>query len=211
MAIVATATSAPAVVTSDRRLTASFRWLSLVAALMAGLHQVTQVVARLALPAGWVEESLLALSLLVLGLTLAAAALAWLAYRAAGGLLLVATLAPFGAALSLIAPPLLSSLDLPTLSDFVEGGFGLLTLGLLVWVALVAWLPVASPIPEPADDYFRRVVDVTLLVVFAANLSGLAVQAAGATWACRGFPSCNGYGLLPFGRDPLADIQLYHR
>jgi heme o synthase len=211
MAIVATASSAPAVLTSDRRLTASFRWLSLVAAVLIALSLVAQGLARLALPTGGVEESLLGMSLAAVVATLAASIVAWLAYRHSTGVLLIATLAVIGGALRLVAPALLSSLDLPTLSDFVDGGLGLLTLGLLVWATLSTWLPEASPIADTADGYFRRVVDVTLLVVFAANLSGLAVQAAGATWACRGFPSCNGYGLLPFGRDPLADIQLYHR
>ena len=38
------------------------------------------------------------------------------------------------------------------------------------------------------------------------------MRAVGASWACQGtFPDCNGLGALPFGRDPLADIQLYHR
>jgi heme o synthase len=59
---------------------------------------------------------------------------------------------------------------------------------------------------------FRRVVEVTAFVVFGVGLSGAAVRAVGASWACDGvFPDCNGLGWLPFGRDPLADVQLYHR
>ena len=54
--------------------------------------------------------------------------------------------------------------------------------------------------------------EVSGLVLFAVALSGAAVQAVGASWACQGvFPDCNGLGVLPFGRDPQADIQLYHR
>ena len=48
--------------------------------------------------------------------------------------------------------------------------------------------------------------------MFGLGLSGAAVRAVGASWACQGtFPDCNGLGALPFGRDPLADVQLYHR
>jgi heme o synthase len=48
--------------------------------------------------------------------------------------------------------------------------------------------------------------------VLVVGLSGVTVRAVGASWACTGdFPDCNGLGVLPFGRDPLADIQLYHR
>src|SRR5258708_28612426 len=68
-------------------------------------------------------------------------------------------------------------------------------------------------VPEAAEaGLFRRVVDVPAFVVFAAGLAGSTVRAVGASWACQGaFPDCNGLGALPFGRDPLADIQLYHR
>jgi heme o synthase len=53
---------------------------------------------------------------------------------------------------------------------------------------------------------------VTAFMLFTVGLSGAAVQAVGASWACGAeFPDCNGLGALPFGRDPLADIQLYHR
>src|SRR5437868_4591131 len=64
----------------------------------------------------------------------------------------------------------------------------------------------------PAAEWFRRVAEVSALCVFAVALSGTAVRAVGAAWACQGgFPDCNGLGPLPFGRNPLADIQLYHR
>jgi protoheme IX farnesyltransferase len=50
------------------------------------------------------------------------------------------------------------------------------------------------------------------MLLFGLALSGVAVRAVGASWACLGtFPDCNGQGLLPFGREPLADVQLYHR
>jgi protoheme IX farnesyltransferase len=91
---------------------------------------------------------------------------------------------------------------------------GLLILGASVWSAF-AWSlapAAAGRAVSPQGELFRRVTEVTTFVLFAVALSGAAVEAVGASWACRGvFPDCNGLGALPFGRDPLADIQLYHR
>src|SRR5438874_2721468 len=76
-----------------------------------------------------------------------------------------------------------------------------LTLAVAVWYGL-----------SLVAELLRSVVDVTAVVVFAVGVTGAIVRAVGASWACRGtFPDCNGLGALPFGRDPLADVQLYHR
>jgi protoheme IX farnesyltransferase len=59
--------------------------------------------------------------------------------------------------------------------------------------------------------FFRRVAEVTAGLLFLALVAGAAVRAAGASWACSGFPECNDLGVLPLGRGPLMDLHLYHR
>jgi protoheme IX farnesyltransferase len=46
--------------------------------------------------------------------------------------------------------------------------------------------------------------------VLVLVISGAFVRATGASWACAGFPTCNGQA-LPFGTNPLVDIHLTHR
>src|SRR5436190_1552530 len=104
MAVVATAASAPAILASDRRLSASFRWLVALAGMTVALELMVQSVAHAVLPAGWQSETLLLVSVLGFVLTLGAAALAWLVHRHAMGLLLLATLVPIVYALWLIVP-----------------------------------------------------------------------------------------------------------
>jgi len=138
---------------------------------------------------------------------------AWLWRRTDSALLLMATLAPVLLAGRTVMAALLVTLDLSTVGDVVNSAFGLLVLGALVWAA-VAWslMPAARRYAPRERELFRRVSEVTTFVLFAVGLSGAAVSAVGAGWACQGtFPDCNGLGALPFGRDPLADIQLYHR
>ena len=149
-----------------------------------------------------------------MALPLGVCVLAWLARRDATGLLVAATLAPVLVAVRALSTGLLVTLELPTLADVADVGLGLLALGCLVGVASASRVaPLAARrVPSAETALFRRVVDVTVFIVFAAGLTGVTVRAVGASWACRGdFPDCNGLGLLPFGRDPLADIQLYHR
>jgi protoheme IX farnesyltransferase len=60
--------------------------------------------------------------------------------------------------------------------------------------------------------FFRRVAEVTSGLLFLALLTGAAVRAVGASWACVGFPTCNDLGVLPLGRGgPLVDLHLSHR
>jgi protoheme IX farnesyltransferase len=138
---------------------------------------------------------------------------AWVYRRDDSSLLLCATLAPFLLALRTVLAALLVTLDLSTVGDVVDSAGGLLVLGALVWAA-AAWslAPNVRRAAAPETELFCRVAEVTTFVLFAVALSGAAVSAVGASWACIGtFPDCNGLGALPFGRDPLADVQLYHR
>ncbi|HEY1295035.1 MAG TPA: heme o synthase [Chloroflexota bacterium] len=138
---------------------------------------------------------------------------AWLFRRTDGGLLFMATLAPVLLALRTVLAALLVTLDLSTVADVVDSSLGLLVLGALVWAAATWFLSPAARRSTPREtELFSRVAEVTAFVLFAVGLSGAAVAGVGASWACQGtFPDCNGLGALPFGRDPLADIQLYHR
>jgi len=213
MALVVTARSAPVVLAGESRLAAWFRRLALLATVWAGAAFSGHSVAR-AFPAVALAQDAVAGAWMVLGLlTASVAVLAWLIHRQSAGLLLVATLAPLCVAVRLMASGVLVALDMNTLADLVEGASGLIVVGLLVW-ATVATLPEprrGTPKSVETDDFFRRVIEVTTVVVFAVGLSGSAVQALGASWACQGFPDCNSLGALPLGRDPLADVQLYHR
>ena len=192
------------------RLQVGLHWLTLGGAAWYGLGLVADNLARtssLEFAAQFVTAS-------GMGLTLAVCVVAWLARRDAAALLLAATLAPLLVAVRAISTGLLVTLEQPTLADVTDVGLGLLVLGCLVWVASASLAaPIAAGRAQSAEaDLFRRVVDVTAFVVFATGLTGVTVRAVGASWACLGdFPDCNGLGVLPFGRDPLADIQLYHR
>jgi heme o synthase len=141
---------------------------------------------------------------------------AWFMRREDGALLLAATLAPMLLALRTVGNALLIALDLLTFANVLSVSAGLLVLGTSVWSAAAwRWTPQPSRAwtGEAAQaELFRRVAEVTAFVLFAVGLSGAAVGAVGASWACGGaFPDCNGLGALPFGRDPAADVQLYHR
>jgi len=212
MALVVTAQSAP-VVLADSRLATTFRRLTWVTAVWAFVAYVGGSVARAWQSAAVAEDALTAVWVVLAILTSTCAVLAWLVYRRAPGLLLAATLAPLLVAVRLMASVVLVALEVPTLADLAEGGLGLLIMGVLTWL-VVATLPEprrGPPVSIAGEDFFRRVVEVTAGVVFAVAFSGTAVQALGASWACQGFPDCNALGALPFGRDPLTDVQLYHR
>ncbi|MGI9148709.1 MAG: heme o synthase [Chloroflexota bacterium] len=223
--------SRPAPETWSSRFQAGLRWLALVSAVWYGLGLVTDDVARDTSAMPVLELGAQVVSLGGIGLTLAVCLGAWVARRDSTGLLVAATLGPILVAARAVLTGLLVTLELPTLAGVADPGLGLLVLGCLVWVAsssvrtsratgdvflgLNERVAPAPPVPTsalPQAALFQRVVDVTALVVFAAGLTGLTVRAVGASWACQGtFPDCNGLGVLPFGRDPLADIQLYHR
>ena len=107
-----------------------------------------------------------------------------------------------------------STLEQPTLADVADVGLGLLVLGCLVWAAAASLAaPVAAGSTSTAEaELFRRVVDVTAFVVFAAGPHRRDRARRRRELGLPGHVSrLQRPGLLPFGRDPLADIQLYHR
>jgi protoheme IX farnesyltransferase len=196
------------------RLQVGLSWLALGAAAWYGLGLVTDNLVRFAPPTSSLELGVQAVSAVGIALTLAVCIVGWLARREAADVLLAATLAPVLVAIRAVSTQVLLTLELPTLADVTDVALGLLVLGCLVWVGASSLAgPAATGRLRSAEaGLFRRVVEVSAFVVFAAGLTGVTVRAVGASWACQGtFPDCNGLGVLPFGRDPMADIQLYHR
>ena len=102
-------------------------------------------------------------------------------------------------------------LELPPFVVMVHLGLAMLLLGCLVGIATLAtpFGPSAGP-SLAARARVRRLAVAGMIAVYALILMGAYVRATGSTWACRGFPLCNGE-ILPFGVSPFMDIQLAHR
>jgi len=209
----ASASLAPTTV-SRPRFSALLKWVSVVAATWYAASLIIEAIARFVQPWGALDSVVEVTAISAIAAVLGTCVMTWLARRYDAAMLLLATLAVVLATVRALSSALLTALELPTLSDVAAQGLGLLVLGGLVWSAtLAARNPSARRAIASAEaELFRRVVDVTVLLVFATGLTGVTVRAVGASWACQGlFPDCNGLGILPIGRDPLADIQLYHR
>lgn len=104
-------------------------------------------------------------------------------------------------------------LELPPPVVALHLGVAMLILGGLVWVTVAAGqaprlrAPAASLPPRPG--LVRWTVGVAA-AAYLLILTGALVRATGASWACAGFPGCNGE-LLPFGTSPQVDLHLTHR
>ncbi len=174
----------------------------------------TDAAARAVPTTGWLDTATLLTSILAAGLILLVSVAAWLARRSDSTLLLAATLAPVLIVLRSVLVALLTSLESSTLADVADVSLSLVTLCAMTWTT-TTWIVGTAPEGRPVrveTEFFRRVVEITSFVLVTVGLSGAMVSAVGASWACQGvFPDCNGQGALPFGRDPLTDIQLYHR
>jgi protoheme IX farnesyltransferase len=214
MALVVTAESSvaaqPRVEVAHARLFGAVSRLSVAACLL------TLVIdsADRALPGtAWLDTLQLGATVLMCAFALATCVGAWLTRRADTSVLLAATLAPVLFAVRAVSAAVLVALELSTLADVANIAIGLLLLGASVWVAAASTLaPASGQALGASRELFRRVAEVSAIALFGVSLSGAAVEAIGASWACRGiFPDCNGLGALPFGHDPTADIQLYHR
>jgi protoheme IX farnesyltransferase len=204
----------PAAASGHPRTAAAVTWLATAAALSYGLSLVAQSALRSAEPGATLDSATRLVTVSPMALVVAVCVAVWLARRDDAGLLLSATLAPVLIALRGVSTLLLLSLELRTFAEVADVGIGLLVVGCLVWTATTSRTLATSGAPARSAEreFFGRVVDVTGLLIVAVALTGATVRAVGASWACQGvFPDCNGLGILPFGRDPLADIQLYHR
>lgn len=110
------------------------------------------------------------------------------------------------------------ALELPPMIVLVHLGVAMLFLGGLIAVAADGgWgmgrskapgLFEARPLTPSAG--FRKLATGAAVGVYVLVLTGAYVRASGASWACAGFPTCNGE-ILPVGGNRLVDIHLLHR
>src|SRR5260370_16039953 len=128
---------------------------------------VVEATVRVAPGGGWPEAVALIAGGLAYLLVAGACVASWVRRRQVAGLLFAAALAPVLAAVRALSVPLLTSLDLMTLADAVDFALGWVVLGALVWAA-AGWLPrvsVSARVAAPQTELFRRVAEVTALVV----------------------------------------------
>lgn len=131
------------------------------------------------------------------------------------------TLGRSGTRVAIVIPPLLLSqillgavtvaLELPPMVVLLHLGLALIVFGLVILLAVWIWRPEqpAGTVPPPRAR-LRRLANAGVAAVYLLALSGAYVRASGASWACAGFPTCNGE-LLPFGSGPGVDVHLAHR
>ncbi|HTD78220.1 MAG TPA: heme o synthase, partial [Chloroflexota bacterium] len=188
-------------------------WLATLSAVGSALALIAEGSARSAPAVAWLSTAALAVDALAALLALSACGAMWLARRDDAGPLLAVTLAVVVLPVRAVSAAVLLSLDMAILAEITSLGLGFLGLGCLVWAAAASLLaPTLARAGTAQAELFRRVAEVTALIVFGVGISGVTVRAVGASWACGGvFPDCNGLGALPLGREPLADLQLYHR
>jgi heme o synthase len=188
-------------------------WLAPASAAGSALALVAEGAARSAPSLVWLSAASAAAEWVAAVLTLGACGAAWLARRDDAGLLLSVTLAVVLSALRAVSTAVLLSLDAAILAEVTSLGIGFLVLGCLVWAATASLIASSARLARTRQsELFCRVGEVAALVVFGVALTGVTVRAVGASWACSGtFPDCNGLGMLPLGREPMADLQLFHR
>ncbi len=163
-------------------------------------------------PAAWIEWTHRTIAAVTTPLILATTAAAWVWHRAERGVLAFATLLPVVLGVQVALGAVVVLLELETIAVLVHLTFALAILGALVWIAgLAGEAPRTLTRPTPVDGGFLPLVAATTLAIAGLIVAGGYVRATGASWACQGFPDCNGRGLLPFGQTSLMDIQLIHR
>ncbi|MEK7216523.1 MAG: heme A synthase [Chloroflexota bacterium] len=102
-------------------------------------------------------------------------------------------------------------LELPPYVVLVHLALAMAILGLLVWMSVQASSRRAVGGLTLNDGRgFVRWTAVAVALAFVLAMTGALVRASGASWACIGFPACNGE-FAPFGRNLLTDLQLVHR
>ncbi len=163
--------------------------------------------------AAWIEWTHRSIAAVTSPLIVATTLAAWIWRRRERGILILATLVPVLLAIQIGLGAVVVLLELPEMAVMVHLTFALVILGLLVWIAGLAGPPprVLPRARAERGGVFRPLVAVTTGVVSALLVAGAYVRATGASWACTGFPQCNGRGILPFGENTLMDVQLVHR
>jgi heme o synthase len=162
-----------------------------------------------------IEYSHRLLGAIVSTMLLVVCATAWLTRRGERAIIVPATLMPLLLVVQIGLGAVVVKLELPSMVVLVHLGFAVVIFALQTWLAVWAGPP---PRLAPATERsgvvvptgVARLILVTTGLVFVLILSGAYVRAAGASWACVGFPTCNGEP-LPFGTSRLVDIHLLHR
>ncbi|HYW87034.1 MAG TPA: heme o synthase [Chloroflexota bacterium] len=161
----------------------------------------------------WIEWMHRTASAVASVLMLATTIAAWVWHRDERLMLGMATLVPILLPIQILIGSLVVLLELPAMAVLVHLGFGLAIFALLVAMTVLAGPPlrVLPATTSESGGRFRLLVSIGTGLIFVLILAGAYVQATGASWACVGFPDCNGAGVLPFGQTRLMDIQLLHR
>jgi heme o synthase len=148
---------------------------------------------------------------LVSPLILATTVGAWLWRRPDRAIRVPATALPVVLAIQIILGAVVVWLELPGMVVLVHLGFAILILGGLTWVSVLAGGPPRTTDASPQDlRELYRLARAGMVATFILILLGALVRAQGASWACTGFPTCNGEW-LPFGANRWVDIHLTHR
>ncbi|HEX3244479.1 MAG TPA: heme o synthase, partial [Chloroflexota bacterium] len=148
---------------------------------------------------------------LVSPLILATTLGAWLWRRSDRAIRVPATALPILLAVQILLGAVVVWLELPAMVVLVHLGFALMILGGLTWVSVLSGGP-----PRETSASARglrkllRLSSAAAVGTFILILLGALVRAQGASWACSGFPTCNGEW-LPFGANSLVDLHLTHR
>ena len=150
-------------------------------------------------------------------LIVAVVAGAWLVRRKEPSVVISASLMPVLLAVQIVLGAVTVLLELPPTIVLVHMAAALLILALLVWLTTAAGPPpqvraaVSAIRPEGApSNEFIKLCLATTAALFGLLMTGAYVQATAATWACAGFPLCNGE-VLPLGVNQFINIHLLHR
>ncbi len=187
-------------------------------------------------PAAMLEFSHRLVAALDSALVLAVVGATWLFRRRQATLLVAATALPLLLAGQIALGAVTVALELPPWIVLVHLLTAMAILGLLVWMAVAAtttaregepWRPAARSTLSPSaglrvnsaegmaalsgePSLPGRLAVFTTGAAFLLLASGSTVRATGASWACAGFPACNGQ-LLPIGAGTLVEVHLVHR
>jgi protoheme IX farnesyltransferase len=136
---------------------------------------------------------------------------AWLWRRSDPAIRVPATALPVMLAIQIVLGAIVVWLELPGMVVLVHLGFAILILGGLTWISVLSGhAPRPTAVSPPDLRKFFRLTRAGAVAVFMLILLGALVRAQGASWACTGFPTCNGEW-LPFGANRWVDIHLTHR
>ncbi|MFN0070679.1 MAG: heme o synthase [Chloroflexota bacterium] len=148
---------------------------------------------------------------LVSPLILATTAGAWIWRRSDSAVRHTATALPLLLAVQILLGAVVVWLELPGMVVLVHLGFAMVILGGLTWVSVLSGpAPHVAISDAPSLTKFYRLARAGMVATFLLVLLGALVRAQGASWACTGFPTCNG-SWLPFGSNRFIDIHLTHR